>query len=169
MTVSPDGRFAAFKLKSNTTYSRTELADDSAILLISLTGERIAAWGDEVYLIIDTGSNGTSSEGQYQFASSLTLTNRYLYYLIGSGSDELPPLQGPLHLPLRPLRRGRRGRVPAPGLQRGVDELVRQRDADALPDVSTRPSTCTAAPTRRCSARTVTTRTSRRSRRTRSG
>ena len=61
MTVSPDGRFGAFKLRTSTSYNQYETADTTAILLISLTGERISAWGDEVYKIIDTGSNGSSS------------------------------------------------------------------------------------------------------------
>jgi hypothetical protein len=86
MTVSPDGRIAAFKLRTSTTYYQWELASTTDILLVSLTGERIAAWDDEVYKIIATGSSGSSSEGQYLFASSLTLTNGYLYYLVGSGS-----------------------------------------------------------------------------------
>ena len=85
MTVSPDGRFAALKLRTDTSYDLYEEADSTAILLISLTGERISAWDGEVYKIIETGSNGSSGQGQYQFASSLTLTNQYLYYLIGSG------------------------------------------------------------------------------------
>ncbi len=87
MTVSPDGRFASFKLRTRTDFSMYEEATNSRILLISLTGERIAAWGGAVYKIIGTGSSGAST-GRYQFASSLTLTNRYLYYLIGSGSTD---------------------------------------------------------------------------------
>jgi len=63
MTVSPDGRFAAFKLRSSTSFSRTELADDSAILLIALTGERVSAWGGESYKIIDTGSTARRPKG----------------------------------------------------------------------------------------------------------
>ncbi len=87
MTVSPDGRFAALKLRKDASYSQYESAASTGILLLSLTGEPVSAWGDEVYKVIGTGSNGSSSQGQYQFAPSLTLTNRYLYYLIGSGSS----------------------------------------------------------------------------------
>jgi hypothetical protein len=87
MTVSPDGRFAAFKLRTSTSFDQYETANTTSILLISLTGERISAWGGEVYKIIDSGSSGSTSTGQYLFASSLTLTNGYLYYLIGSGSS----------------------------------------------------------------------------------
>ncbi len=86
MTVSPDGRIAALKVRTSTSFSRTESAGSTDILLISLTGERIAEWDDEVYTIVESGSSGSSSTGQYLFASSLTLTNEYLYYLIGSGS-----------------------------------------------------------------------------------
>ena len=84
MTVSPDGRIAALKLKKNTSYSQNEYANTTDILLISLTGERIAAWGDETYKIVGSGSSGSSSTGYYLYASSLTLTNDYLYYIIGN-------------------------------------------------------------------------------------
>ena len=86
MTVSPDGRFAAFKLRTSTSFNQYETANTTPILLFSLTGERIEAWDDEVYKIVDSGSSGSTSTGQYLFASSLTLTNGYLYYLVGSGS-----------------------------------------------------------------------------------
>jgi len=86
MTISPDGRFAAFKLRTSTSYYQYETANTTPVLLVSLTGERVPAWGNSVYKIVSTGSGGSSSTGQYMFASSLTLTNGYLYYLLGSGS-----------------------------------------------------------------------------------
>ncbi|MFV1957836.1 MAG: hypothetical protein ACC662_00340, partial [Planctomycetota bacterium] len=87
MTVSPDGRFAALKLRK--TLSRLETADDSALVVFSLTGERPAAWGNAPYRVVDTGSTGTTADGLYVFASSLTLTNRYLYYLVGGGDVDM--------------------------------------------------------------------------------
>jgi len=86
MTVSPDGRFAALKLRQDSAFYQYESAGSTPILLISLTGERVPEWGNEVYKIVSTGSSGSSSTGQWMFASSLTLTNHHLYYLCGSGS-----------------------------------------------------------------------------------
>ena len=84
MTVSPDGRIAALKLRRNTDYGQYEYANTTDILLISLTGERISAWGGEVYRIVGSGSTGSSTTGLYLYASSLTLTNDYLYYVVGN-------------------------------------------------------------------------------------
>ncbi len=86
MTVSPDGRFAAFKLRRS--LNQWENASSSGILLISLTGERVGGWGDDVHHVISTGSDGSWSQGEIVFASSLTLTGQYLYYLVGSGSTD---------------------------------------------------------------------------------
>lgn len=88
MTVSPDGRFAAVKLKR--TFSRLENAGSTKIVVFSLTGETPVAWGGLPYRVVDTGSSGASSTGQYQFASSLTLTNQHLYYMIERGVDGAP-------------------------------------------------------------------------------
>jgi hypothetical protein len=95
IAVSPDGRFAAMKLDPNDTpgnpywySSYSQPANVTDIVLFSLTGERIAAWGNKTYEIIDSGANGstssTSSTGQVLFGASLTLTNSHLYYLCGN-------------------------------------------------------------------------------------
>ncbi len=95
ISVSPDGRFAAMKLDPNETpgnpywySSYSQPANVTDIVLFTLTGERIAAWGNKTYKIIGSGSNGStssiSSTGQVLFGASLTLTNNHLYYLCGN-------------------------------------------------------------------------------------
>ncbi len=89
MTISPDGRIGAMKLKKSYT-NLYEQAADSAILLISLTGEGM--FGGQTYRIIDTGvaATGTStpwnSTNRVMYAQSMALTNSHLYFLIGSRS-----------------------------------------------------------------------------------
>jgi hypothetical protein len=81
ITVSPDGRFAAVKVKEDVA-AFTEDAATSKIALFSLTGEK--PFGGESFVVIDTGSGGTSaSGGTYLYGDSLTLTNRFLYFLCG--------------------------------------------------------------------------------------
>ena len=80
MTVSPDGKTAAMKLKRSQT-NRLELAGDSRIVVFSLTGEK--RFSGATYEIIDTGVSSTGS-GRYMPAQSLALTNNHLYYLIGT-------------------------------------------------------------------------------------
>jgi hypothetical protein len=83
LTVSPDGRFAALKLKQSDT-SITDAADDTRIVVFSLTGE--TAFDGETYKVIATGSDGTIARGVYQYAASMALSNTHLYYLCGNFS-----------------------------------------------------------------------------------
>jgi hypothetical protein len=81
ITVSPDGRFAAVKVKVNVA-TFTENAATSKIALFSLTGEK--PFGGSSFVVVNTGSGGgTSSGGTYLYGDSLTLTNRFLYFLCG--------------------------------------------------------------------------------------
>ena len=57
MTVSPDGRSRRSSC-GNTSYSQTETAGTTGVSWVSLTGERIEAWDDEVYKIVGSGSSG---------------------------------------------------------------------------------------------------------------
>ncbi len=93
ITVSPDGRFAAVKLStsdqpSSSYYYYGDNANVTDIVIFSLTGERIAAWGGKTYKVIESGANGStssiSSTGEKLFGASLTLTNSHLYYLCGN-------------------------------------------------------------------------------------
>ena len=93
MTVSPDGRFAAmrvledvasFSSGSSSSYSfaydwQGDDADDGAIVIFSLTGEKL--WGGKPYKFITTGSSGSSSYGAMMIAGTMTLTNHHLYYI----------------------------------------------------------------------------------------
>jgi hypothetical protein len=95
MTVSPDGRFAAMKLKKSPTFLY-EHASDSRLLLFSLTGEKV--FDGATYTIVDTGVSLTGTGNRIAYASSMALTNRYLYFLIGtrsaasSGDTSVAPL-----------------------------------------------------------------------------
>ncbi len=81
ITVSPDGRFAAAKIKADVN-NFLELASASRIVIFSLTGEKV--FGGQTWRIITTGASGTTNDGTYLYADSLTLTNRYLYYMTGN-------------------------------------------------------------------------------------
>ena len=83
MTVSPDGRVAAMKLKRDQEFLY-EHASDSRILLISLTGEKL--FGGSTYKIVDTGVATTGIGNRIMYASSMALTNSHLYFLIGTQS-----------------------------------------------------------------------------------
>jgi hypothetical protein len=81
ITVSPDGRFAAVKVKVNVA-TFTENAATSKVVLFSLTGEKPFAGSS--FVVINAGSGGTSaSGGTYLYGDTLTLTNRFLYFLCG--------------------------------------------------------------------------------------
>jgi hypothetical protein len=81
MAVSPDGRFAAMKIKTSHT-NFFENASTTRIVVFSLTGEK--AFGGETYCIVSSGSNGTTANGVYLYAASMVLTNTHLYYLCGN-------------------------------------------------------------------------------------
>ncbi len=82
MTVSPDGRIAAMKLKQTPT-NQLESSGSSRILLFSLTGEKI--FGGQTYRIVDPGGAATgSTSGRYVCANSLVLTNSNLYFLMAT-------------------------------------------------------------------------------------
>jgi len=85
LTISPNGRFGAMKLKTNSGTGQaafSESASTTRVIVFSLTGE--TAFAGSVSKIITTGSNGTNPQGIYQYANSLALTNTYLYYLCGN-------------------------------------------------------------------------------------
>jgi hypothetical protein len=83
MTVSPDGRFAAMKLKHDMT-NLYESATSTTFVIFSLTGEK--PFGGESYKVIGTGTSLTGSGNRIAYAASMALTNNYLYFLIGSRS-----------------------------------------------------------------------------------
>lgn len=85
LTISPNGRFGAMKLKTNSGTGQAafnESASSTKIILFSLTGE--TPFAGSAWKIISTGSNGSSNQGVYQYANSLALTDSYLYYLCGN-------------------------------------------------------------------------------------
>jgi hypothetical protein len=81
MAVSPDGRFAAMKIKTNATLF-TETAATTKIVVFSLTGEK--PFGGQTWCIVDSGSVGNATTGTYLYAPSMVLTNSHLYYLCGN-------------------------------------------------------------------------------------
>jgi hypothetical protein len=81
ITVSPDGKFAAVKVKA-AIGTFTESAAASRIVLFSLTGEK--PFGGSTWRMLQTGSGGTNTTGGvYLYGDTLTLTNRFLYYMTG--------------------------------------------------------------------------------------
>ncbi len=85
MTVSPDGRFAAMKIKTAET-NFTEVASTTRIVIFSLTGEKAFGSGPtaQTWCIVGSGSNGTTTQGVYLYAPSMVMTNSHLYYLCGN-------------------------------------------------------------------------------------
>jgi hypothetical protein len=83
ISISPDGRFAAVKLRTVET-NIFESAFSTKVLLFSLTGEK--AFAGATYKILDTGSLGGSTTGVYQYGTSIALTNRYIYWLCGNNT-----------------------------------------------------------------------------------
>ncbi len=83
MTVSPDGRFAAMKLKRYAS-EFYEHANTAQIVIFSLTGEKPFAGGTRTWKIIDGGAAATGSGHRILHASSLALTNTHLYFTMGS-------------------------------------------------------------------------------------
>ena len=83
MVVTQNGRFAAMKLKTSVT-NHYEGASTTKILLFDLTGTK--SFSGQTWKVIDTGSNATTSQGLYQYAASMVLTNRFLYYLCGNNT-----------------------------------------------------------------------------------
>ncbi len=81
ITVSPDGRMAAAKLKP-TVDNFAETASTEAVVVFSLTGEKM--FGGSTYVILAPGGSGNTADGQYLYGSSLTLSNFGLYALRGN-------------------------------------------------------------------------------------
>ena len=85
MATSPNGRLAAIKIKSNP-QSMTENGSASRVVLFSLTGEKL--FSGATYDLIDTGHSTITDPGDgVMFGSSMALTNRHLYFLIGRDDD----------------------------------------------------------------------------------
>jgi hypothetical protein len=88
ITVSPDGRWAAAKIKLNVGTWLEANTTSSQIVIFSLCGERPSFFGGtNTYRVISTGGttgSGSTTEGLYLYADSLTLTNRYLYWMTGN-------------------------------------------------------------------------------------
>ncbi|MGE0190958.1 MAG: hypothetical protein AB7T63_02850 [Planctomycetota bacterium] len=78
MGVSPNGRFAAFKIKGSPT-SMYESTGTSRTVLIDLAGDK--SLGGNTYRIV-----GTSYSSGYLMADAITLTDEHLYLLVQRGS-----------------------------------------------------------------------------------
>jgi hypothetical protein len=85
MAVSPDGRFAAMKIKTQE-LNYLEAASTTKIVVFSLTGEKAFGVGPaaQTWCIVDSGSNGTTAQGVYLYAPSIVMTNSHMYWLCGN-------------------------------------------------------------------------------------
>ena len=81
--VSPNGRFAACKIKPTLT-NNSDRANATSTVIFSLTGEAVFP-GPSTYRILpsDGGLGGNVGNG-YHYAASMVMTNDHLYYLIGA-------------------------------------------------------------------------------------
>jgi hypothetical protein len=82
ITVSPDGKFAAVKLKVDVD-NFIETCSNEKVVFFSLTGEKPFA-GSTYRITSNTGGSGNTNDGQYMYGSSFALTNKYLYFLKGN-------------------------------------------------------------------------------------
>jgi hypothetical protein len=82
MTVSPNGRFAAMKIKASPT-NMTETVSQSRVVLIDLAGQKV--FGGETYRLVSA-----ASASGYLMADALTLTNEHLYCLVSAISLNYP-------------------------------------------------------------------------------
>ncbi len=97
VTVSPDNRFAAFKVTSHndnpggtsTSLSSRSLVSNSRIVIISLCGE--ALWGGNTYKFVDP-TPGVSDN--YLYSTSMAMSNDYLYWLTGQNSGATASIEG---------------------------------------------------------------------------
>jgi hypothetical protein len=82
MGVSPNGRFAAMKIKASQT-NFYETSSQSRIVLMDLAGTK--AFGGDTYRIVSAPTSGG-----YLHADTLTLTNEFLYGTVGWRSPNDP-------------------------------------------------------------------------------
>ena len=78
MTVSPDGRIGAVKMKKDVDNFLETIGAGEEIVLISLTGEAI--WSGQTYRRVSI----PTTPGNYMYGTSMALTNNALYYLTGN-------------------------------------------------------------------------------------
>ena len=80
MAVSPNGRYAALKLKSNH-LNLGEPASQSAVVVFTLDGAKDFA--GQTYRVMTSGYVGTMPAGSVLYSSSMVMTDRFVYFLIG--------------------------------------------------------------------------------------
>ncbi len=101
IAISPDGRFAAMKLKRNpTTYN--ESGTLSGIVIFDLTGQQPFGASDAHYKIIGTGASSLTYAGADIFAgTTMVMTNQRLYFIIkhtfNSSLNTTPPFSDDTH------------------------------------------------------------------------
>ena len=83
IAISPDGRFAAMKLKKNP-IDFDEQATASGIVIFDLTGQQPFGSNDAHYKIIGTGGSTTSAYGGSNIfaGTTMVMTNSRLYFII---------------------------------------------------------------------------------------
>jgi hypothetical protein len=81
MTVSPNGRYAAIKIKRSPTY-QLEYARDSRIVIVSLAGEKV--FGGQTYRIVQPDAGASGSGSRWMPANSMALTDSNLYFLLST-------------------------------------------------------------------------------------
>lgn len=100
VTVSPNGRFAAFKVTSHqdnsagtsTSLSSRSLVSNGRIVIISLCGEAILGpAGNQTYAFVDP-TPGVSDN--YLYSTSMALSDTHLYWLTGQNSGYRASIEG---------------------------------------------------------------------------
>jgi len=87
ITVSPDGRLAACKLKVSVDNFAETVSAGQRVVVFSLTGEK--PFAGSTYVVLSPGGSGNTTDGQYLYGDSLALTNHALYALRGNNRGDL--------------------------------------------------------------------------------
>ncbi len=87
ITVSPDGRLAACKLKISVDNFAETVDAGQRVVVFCLTGEK--PFGGATFKVLQPGGSGDSTDGMYLYADSLALTNHALYALRGNNRGDL--------------------------------------------------------------------------------
>ncbi|MFM8979416.1 MAG: hypothetical protein ACKOSS_02990 [Planctomycetia bacterium] len=86
LAVSPDGRFAAVKVKTLET-DFNEGAASTKVVIFSLCGEK--AFGGQTWTLVGSGSDGSTAQGAFLYAPSMVLTNSHAYWICGNRNGTL--------------------------------------------------------------------------------
>lgn len=95
LTVSPDGRYGAMKLKRSTGAGLAGMSDNPSltpVVVFSLCGEKnFTANSGNYYVEVTCSASSAATGGLFLYANSMCLTNNHLYFLTGNNGASTNP------------------------------------------------------------------------------